>query len=207
VRTIRRIIESPVVVRRNHLFHYEPSMSLDIPLPGLSPEYDLYYPYNFEFLTPDMFEGGKQEYLDICSRAESGDRFGVVIAGNKVVHRSLVQTTGIAAMEGDPRAISLRNGQIYIHWCETVTSCSGMGLYSNMLRTILTRSFDELDLSEALIACRQNNIGSIKGIMRAGFVYLRSSIAVSFLRGAVSHSFWHQVSQPPEILSGNRNEI
>lgn len=207
MRIIRKIIEKPIVVRRNHLFHYKPSMPLDIPLPGLSSEYDLYYPYNFELLSPDMFEGGKQEYLGICSRAESGDRLGVVIAGNKVVHRSLVQTAGIAAMEGDPKAISLRNGQIYIHWCETVTSCSGMGLYSNMMRAILMHSFDEFDVSEALIACRQSNVGSIKGIMRAGFVYIRSSTAVSFLRGTVSHSFWHQVSQPPEILSGNRNEI
>ena len=105
-------------------------------------------------------------------------------------------------MEGDPRAIKLSVGEKYIHWCETVENCSGMGLYSTMLRAILEKSRTEPGFRQALIACRQDNIGSVKGVLKAGFVYIKSSRATSILGGLFSHSSWYRAQQPPQFIPG-----
>lgn len=197
-------IKQPLVIRQNHLFYYERSMPLANPLKSLPDDMVLIYPADFTELTPRMFAGGEFEYLGLRERVRLNDRLGVIIYNGKITHRSAVQLTGMVAMDGDPRAIKLGKGEKYIHWCETTKSCYGLGLYSTMLRIILENLNDEPDFQKVYISCRQDNIGSIKGILKAGFVYLKSSRAISLLGGIYSHSSWYQHPQPPQLTPDHK---
>ena len=197
-------IKQILVIRQNHLFYYKYGTPLDIPLKSLPDNMKLIYPADFNQLTPGMLDGGESEYIGLRERILLNDQLGVIIRYGKVVHRSLVQTAGTAAMEGDPRAIKLETGEKYIHWCETMESCFGLGLYSTMLRVILEKSNHEPGFQTAYIACRQDNIGSIKGVLKAGFNYLKSSHAVSFLGRIYSHTSWYQHPRPPRLTPDHK---
>jgi hypothetical protein len=194
-----------IMVGHSHIFHFRASMPLpparaasstDVewqrtgsqPLaPGCAYALRLIYPCDVRELAPAMFEGGREAFLPIQSYVGRGHRLGVALAENRVVHHSLVQTTGTAALEGVRRAFALRPGQVYIHYCRTAAGYRGQGLYSTMLRRILEQCRVDPTFEEALIACRQDNLPSIRGILRAGFVYARSSVAVSVLRGHLAY--------------------
>lgn len=200
MRSIIAKIKQPLCLRRNHLFHFEKDMSLDARLKPLPEEMQLIYPCAFNTISPTMFDEAEGEYRGIQDRIRLGDKLGIIVLDDKIVHRSVVQTSGTAAMEGDPRAIQLGDGEIYIHWCETLGSFSCAGLYSTMLRRILQYSKTDASFQKAYIACRQDNIASIKGVLKAGFEYCKSSRAISVLGGAVSHSNWYRVRKPPQLM-------
>jgi hypothetical protein len=130
-------------------------------------------------------------------RRTHGDLLGVILHGDVIAHRALLQVHGVAAMEGDPRAVRLAPKQGYIHWCETAPAHRGHGLYPYMLATLARESARTLGLEEIFIACRQNNAASIRGIVKAGFIYHGSSLAVSVLSGRISHSRWSVDASPP----------
>ncbi len=198
MKSILARFKKPLSVTHNHLFYFEKNMPLDTPLKTLPERMRLIYPCRFSDLSISMFDGTDNEYNNIRERVNQGDKLGIIVFHGQIVHRSLVQTAGMAAMEADPRAVQLNPGEIYIHWCETPPSFSGLGLYSSMLSRILQYSKTESDFRKAYIACRQDNVASIKGILKAGFRYCRSSKAFSLLGGTMSHSSWYRVPDPPE---------
>jgi hypothetical protein len=184
-----------ITVGYSHIFHFTSSMSI----PGSAPTtgVELIYPCDLRELAPAMFEDGVEAYRPIQAYVARGHRLGVALQENRVVHHSLVQTTGTAALEGVRRAFALRPGQVYIHYCRTATGHRGQGLYSSMLRRILEQCQADPSFEEALIACRQDNLPSIKGILRAGFVYARSGAAVSVLRGHLAYRRFYTATDPP----------
>jgi GNAT superfamily N-acetyltransferase len=171
----------------SHLFHFTASMPLPPPRGAAATCVELIYPCDVRELAPPMLEGGMEAFLPIQSYVAQGHWLGVALRENRVVHHSLVQPTGMAALEGVRRAFALRPGQVYIHYCWTAAGYRGQGLYSTMLRRILEQCRADPTFEEALIACRQDNLPSIKGILRAGFVYARSGVAVSVLRGHLAY--------------------
>jgi len=176
-----------IMVGHCHIFHFTASMRLPPPRAAWSAGIELIYPCDIRELAPRMFEGGTEAFRPIQSYAARGHRLGVALAEKRVVHHSLVQTTGTAALEGVRRAFALRPGQLYVHYCRTAAGHRGQGLYSTMLRRILEQCRVDPTFEEALIACRQDNLPSIRGILRAGFVYSRSGVAVSVLRGHLAY--------------------
>jgi hypothetical protein len=152
---------------------------------------EIIYPCPLERLSPDAFEGGQREYEAIKARTELGDRLGVLLIDGRVAHRGLVQVNGFAALDGDRRAIALQPGQFYIHYCETAPHFRGEGLYPTMLRRIISSSCRETEFREALIGCRQENLSSVKGILRAGFAYRYSCFTIGLFgdRLALNHIY------------------
>lgn len=190
----------PLLWRWNHCFHFTPGFRLPDDSLAVKNGYELLFPCAIGAVGPHMFAGGESEFNALKQRVGSGDLLGVIIHHGRVVHRSLVQTAGKAAMEGDGRAITLSPGRYYIHWCETIAEQSGKGLYTSMLRSILRHFSQEEGFAEAIICCRQDNVASIRGILRSGFAYAKSSLAISLFSGVVSFSVWYQSPRPPSDL-------
>ena len=190
------------IVHRNYLFSCIPGRVLPDTEQMSFENYRLIYPCPKRSLTPDMLAAIGLDQRSLDYRLEAGDNLGVILYEDRIAHRSLVQTRGFAAMEGDTRAIRLLPGQIYVHYCETVTDQRGRGLYSTMLKAIISATLNEANVNEILIACHQGNVSSIRGILRAGFTYKRSSIAISAFRGQLRYSYWYS---EPVINFGSHN--
>ena len=131
----------------------------------------------------------KHESLDATKRI--GNLFCFVIYNKQIVHRTLVQTKGTAQMEGDRQAFILASNEKYIHSCYTVPSHRGKGLYTAVLSRIIASNEDRASSGRVFIACRQKNYPSVKGIQRAGFNYLKSSIILGFLSGNLRIRRWY----------------
>lgn len=167
--------------------------SLDCKLPPLSSldrEYEIVYPCGTERLN-----GGDYARLEIdCHRyvrlTESGQHFAIIFHRGKAVHRSLVQFEGYASMEGDPRAFRLRAREAYVHYCLTAPEHRGRSVYPHALQTILRTELAG-EVSRVWIACARANQNSVRGILKAGFEYKRSSVAYGALRGRLVIRHWY----------------
>lgn len=165
-------------------------MSLPARPAPLNPSVKAIYPTEREIL--DGGSGWQQEVrAAILQQSPESERLGVVLVDGTLAHTSLVRLRGFASIDGSPKQIALRPGQVCVHHCETSPSFRGKGLYPLMLQQILRTECLEPSAKEALITCRRSNAASIQGIIKAGFVYSCSYLAAGFLgeRICFSHRY------------------
>ena len=124
----------------------------------------------------------------LCSREtliaqiSTGDLIGVALYEGRVVHHSLAQTRGTVVTESARGAFELQDKDAYIHYCKTSPGHRGKGLYTMMLRNMLTALAQE-GYRNAYISCAQYNTASVRGILMAGFAYEYSEKALWLLSG------------------------
>jgi hypothetical protein len=176
---------------RNHLFSFLPGRSDPPPGSGIRPEYRLVFPIDVGQLRPSMLAEAEIGLADLQARAAVGDLAGVIFSGHRVVHRSLVQTSGTVQMEGDRHAFRLAPGQTYIHYCQTSPLHRGRRLYPAMLVAIVNWLASRRHRGESFISCRTTNRGSINGVLRAGFAYRRSSVVAGLVAGRLRWRRWY----------------
>jgi hypothetical protein len=173
---------------RNHLFvHRGAPASLR---PKSDPQRVIDFPSNVSNVSEAALKNIAIDRRSLSARVDQGDLIGLYYAEGRLVHRSLLQTRGIAAMEGDPRAFPLGSGKAYIHYCYTASDFRGRGAYSEMLIHIAARNWVGEKPAEIYIACRADNKPSIKGILRAGFQYVKSGSVIGIFRGRVRVRRW-----------------
>jgi RimJ/RimL family protein N-acetyltransferase len=190
--------------KRYYLFQFKPHMVLEDSFPPILSDYRVIYPCEINALSSKNFSRREPEFLEMKTLASNGDLLGVILKDDIVVHRSLVRTFGYGRVEGDKRSLSILSGQIYIHYCRTLKDHEGKGLYTQMLRTILKINRENPGFREALITCNQENIPSIKGILRAGFRYKSSLFVLSFAGGRYGKSFYYQGVDPTILFASDR---
>jgi RimJ/RimL family protein N-acetyltransferase len=167
--------------------------------PELEPllnDYEITFPWSSTALPRGVERlGSSEEFLD---RMASGDLAGFVLCQGLAVHRSFVQTAGPVATETARRAFQLKSGEAYIHYCQTVPSHRGKGLYTLMLRYILL-TLRQKGFQATYISCARSNIASTRGILKAGFQFDSSERALVMLAGHLRISL---KSQQPSNASG-----
>lgn len=82
--------------------------------------------------------------------------------------------------------LKLKQGEAYIHWCETVPWVRGMGVYPTVLNYIIRVLSGRVN--EFYISTTADNIASRNGIRKAGF---------SLISGCEVTSFWGLKSEKP----------
>ena len=174
---------------RNHLFINRPKECLQPP--SVDPEYRIEFPCDVDHLMDDDLADIATDKKAMHARQQQGDLFGIVSWRDRIVHRSLVQTRGMAGMEGDPRAFLLKRDEMYVHYCYTASNHRGKGIYPAMLHHIITYSSERANPCAVFIACRRENASSVRGIQRAGFCYLKSSAIFGMLLGRVRIRCWY----------------
>jgi hypothetical protein len=102
------------------------------------------------------------------------------MSGDRVVHRSLVQTKYPSRAAGDGQAFSIGQGETYAPFGDAAESERGNGEYSTTLRTILNR-LRYYQVKGVSISCEQENVASIRGMLKTGFRYEKSAIIMSML--------------------------
>ena len=191
--TLRRLQRALLPRRdRNFLFVWR-HRPANVPLYlEWSDPYKVIFPCSDTQLPQEAYENMGLAGAAYRIRRAKGDSLGVILYGDTIAHRSLLQRHGTAALEGDLYALRLKAHQAYIHWCETAPEHRGRGLYPRMLAIMASYACYELGCQEVFIACRQNNTASVQGILKAGFTYFCSSVSVSILGGRVCLRHWYE---------------
>lgn len=111
----------------------------------------------------------------------AGERGYYAYAGDCVAHRSWVRI-GPADVSTwhDHARLGLRDGQAYVHYCETAPGMRGQGVFPAVLRTI-RQDLGRAGLRDVYIATTADNRASQRGIEKAGFVEVqRTRVRVRF---------------------------
>ena len=105
--------------------------------------------------------------------------FYAYLAG-QFVHRSWV-TLGPKTVSRWKRyaPLELKKGEAYIHWCETVPSARGLGVYPTVLNHIVGVLSDRA--REFYISTTGDNAASRNGIKKAGFSLISGCEVTAFL--------------------------
>ena len=85
-----------------------------------------------------------------------------------LVHYSWVQSSGWHQILPAGRWFRIRNDEIWIFHCRTVERTRGRGIYSAVLRQIMSDSL-QANKKRAIIYTSSENISSQRGIQKAGF--------------------------------------
>lgn len=148
-------------------------------------------PPGYELIFPWTGSGGAAEaavcgcpWPVLLARLDEGELLGLALHGGEPVHRTLVQTRGRGSTGTGRWALPLREGEVYIHYCETDPAHRGKGLYPAMLRLAAAR-LAEAGYRTAYIACATDNAASVRGILKAGFRYAFTERAVVMLGGRI----------------------
>ena len=84
----------------------------------------------------------------------------------KVVHRSWVKHTPQTVRLHACLPMRLQENEAFIHYCETAPQARGKNIYPHVLTKIAD---DFKDRKRTFVAVNAKNVGSIKGIEKAGF--------------------------------------
>jgi hypothetical protein len=185
-----------VMLRHQYLFEYRMERGAPAvdPLPA---GYHLALPAAIADVGAAQLEGGEVEAAMLRARCAAGDVLGVIWHGGRVAHRSLVQRAGVAPVEGQLHAFPVASDEAYIRNCETARDHYGRGLYPTMLRSMLAMLHRGGDCRRALIACRTDNVASIRGIEKAGFVRVARGVTVGVMGGRLGATRWRPTTSHP----------
>ena len=198
MKIVRLFIRLTPYFFRNHLFIHRPEECLQPP--SLDPEYRIEFPCDVAHMTDDDLADIATDRKALHARQQQGDLFGIVSWRGQIVHRLLVQTRGMAVMEGDPRAFLLKRDEIYAHYGYTALNHRGKGILPAMLHRIITYSSERANPCAIFAACRRENASSARGIQRAGFRYLKSSAILGMLSGRVRIRCWYVDTRMARVL-------
>ncbi len=174
---------------RDHVFVHWRGLPLP-PLKEIPKGYRFYFPADPNLLTDLMLEQVNLTSAYLRSAVEQGKLLAIVVSDDGIVaHRTLVQcNTGAVVLEGHPCYFHLKEGQYYIHYCETALQHRGKKLYPIVLNHILHVLNKDKNTSDVWVACRSSNKVSISGILKAGFTYNTSIRIIGVLNGILKYS-------------------
>lgn len=111
--------------------------------------------------------------VDDHARLDRDEKCFVGWSAGRAAHFGWVQDAGVHAIRGSWRRDTIQPGDFWIYSCRTADWARGRRLYPAALVSIL-RTYKRLNYRRALIYVAEENIASIKGIERAGFVLAES---------------------------------
>lgn len=99
----------------------------------------------------------------------------------RVVHRAWVRLGPVRVPTWHTFApLDLREGEAWIHFCETAPEARGKGIYPAVLGAIVQR-LHESGTREVVIATEETNAASRHGIEKAGFApWCRIHVSIAF---------------------------
>lgn len=129
------------------------------------------------------FERGDTERMQVRNYVLQGETFVALVSGNHVAARGLIRHTGHLSLEALQHARPLADHEHFIHYCRTAHNFAGNGLYRHILVSA-ARFVSTLGPAENLsITCNDQNIASIKGIERTGFLLKHRILTIGFAGG------------------------
>jgi hypothetical protein len=111
--------------------------------------------------------------VDDRARLDRDEKCFVGWSAGRAAHFGWVQNAGVHEIRGTWRRETIQRGDFWIYSCRTADWARGRRLYPAALVSIL-RMYKRLHYQRALIYVAEENIASIKGIERAGFVLAES---------------------------------
>lgn len=116
---------------------------------------------------PDILSFQPERYVKVFEQfLSSGDRGYFAYLDGKCVHRSWVKHTPQTVHLHPCLTMRLQENEAFIHYCETAPQARGKNIYPHVLTKIAD---DFRDRKKTFIAVNAKNVGSIKGVKKAGF--------------------------------------
>jgi hypothetical protein len=109
------------------------------------------------------------DLVDDSTRLERGETCFIGWSDGRPAHFSWVQDRGVHEIRGTWRRDTIQHGDFWIYSCRTAGWARGRRLYPAALVAIL-RKYKSQTYRRALIYVAEENIASINGVERAGFV-------------------------------------
>ena len=174
---------------KNHLFVSNKQVNIDFTIQ--SKDYTIHFPADLSIIS--KFDLSKIDFTieDFKKILHSNDDILIVTWKKEIVHRTILQRQGKVLMEGDRNAFILNQNESYVHSCFTSIEHRSKGLYTYVLNYILNTSINSAIPFKVFIACRQKNIASVRGIIKAGFKYHKSSKILGILSGIIRFRIWY----------------
>ena len=115
----------------------------------------------------DILSFQPERYVKVFEQFLSlGDRGYFAYLNGRCVHRSWVKHTPQTVRLHACLPMRLQENEAFIHYCETAPQARGKNIYPHVLTKIAD---DFKDRKRTFVAVNAKNVGSIKGIEKAGF--------------------------------------
>ncbi|HEV7498921.1 MAG TPA: hypothetical protein VGQ33_02910 [Vicinamibacteria bacterium] len=106
---------------------------------------------------------------EVRDRVGRGDRCYAGFVDGRLAHYTWAQTAGRHHLAAAGRHLAIQNGEVWLYHSRTAEWARGRGLYTSALRTILT-DYRREGIVRSWCYALAENVGSQRGILRAGFV-------------------------------------
>lgn len=115
----------------------------------------------------DILYFQNKKYINIFKDfLNKGDKGYFAYIDNNCIHRSWIKSDNQIVYPHWALPYNLKDNEVFIHYCETAPEARGQNIYSHVLSHVANIFKDK----NILISVNKNNISSIKGVAKVGFI-------------------------------------